>query len=183
MTFDDVFERLLGHEGNFQNDRNDRGNWTTGIIGQGQLKGTKYGISAMSYPTEDIRNLPKSRAKFLYKRDFWDRVGADKLHAAVGYQLMDGAINHGTGNAVRMLQRGVDVADDGIFGPMTRQAVEKVGVDDALKLFNAERIEFFTKISTFGRYGKGWMRRVAQNLRYAADDYDAPWHDRVRYAA
>lgn len=180
MNFDDVFERLLGHEGVFQNDRNDRGNWTTGVIGQGQLKGTKYGISAMTYPNEDIRNLMKNRAKFLYKRDFWERVGADKLHIAVGFQLMDAAINHGTGNAIRMMQRAVDVADDGVFGPVTRKGVEDTGIDDTLKLFNAERIEFFTKISTFSRYGKGWMRRVANNLRYAADDYSAPWHERLQ---
>lgn len=183
MSFDDVFERLLGNEGGFQNDREDRGNWTTGVVGQGQLKGTRYGISAMSYPDEDIRGLSKDRAKFLYRRDFWDRIGADKLHTAIGYQLMDAAINHGTGNAIRMLQRGVDAADDGLFGPATRQAVKDTGVDDTLKLFNAERIVFFTKISTFGRYGKGWMRRVAQNLRYAADDYNAPWYGQVNYAA
>ena len=45
LTFDEAFKRLIGHEGRFTNDRNDRGNWTTGIIGKGQLKVTKYGKS------------------------------------------------------------------------------------------------------------------------------------------
>ncbi len=182
MTFDDAFERLLGHEGELSLDYEDRGNWTSGIIGKGDLKGTKYGISAMSYPDEDIRNLTKERAKELYYRDFWLRAGGDKLHNAVAYQLFDAGVNHGVGTAIRMLQRAVGVAEDGTVGPITLRGIREKGEDDALKLFNAERIEYFTKISTFSRYGKGWMRRVAQNLRYAANDYSAPWYGQVELA-
>ena len=57
LTFDKAFDRLIGHEGEFTNDPKDRGNWTTGVIGRGQLKGTKFGISAMTYPHLDIINL------------------------------------------------------------------------------------------------------------------------------
>lgn len=179
LSYDDAFKRVIGHEGKFQNDRNDRGNWTTGEIGKGELKGTKYGISAMTYPEEDIENLTLERAKFLYKRDFWDRVGGDKFHAAIVYQLFDSAINHGVGNAVRMLQRAAQVLDDGAIGPVTRKALDKQSVDDTLHLFNAERLEFFANISTFSLYGKGWVRRVAHNMRYSAEDYSAPWHERL----
>ncbi len=179
MIYDDAFARVIGHEGKFQNDPKDRGNWTTGVIGKGELKGTKFGVSAMSYPFLDIRNLTLDEAKAIYRRDFWLRVDGDKLHDALAYQLFDAAINHGIGNAIRMLQRAVGVADDGGMGPITHAAVKARGTDDTLKLFNAERIEFFTKISTFDRFGRGWMRRVAQNLRYAADDYSAPWYGQV----
>jgi lysozyme family protein len=179
VNYATAFERVIGHEGQFQNDPNDRGNWTTGKIGVGQLKGTKYGISAMSYPEEDIENISLDRAKFLYRRDFWDRVAGDALHAALVYQLFDAAINHGIGNAIRILQRAVDVADDGGMGPVTHQAVAERGIDDVLKLFNAKRIRFFTKLSIFDRYGRGWMNRVAHNLEYAADDYTAPWYEHV----
>lgn len=176
MNYDTAFERVIGHEGNFQNDPQDRGNWTSGVIGQGENKGTKFGISAMSYPDEDIRNLTLDRAKEIYYEDFWLRVSGDELHNAIAYQLFDSAINHGIGNAVRMLQRAVGVADDGRVGPITLRAVRAQSTDDVLKRFNAQRIRFFTRISTFDRFGRGWMRRVADNLDYAADDYTAPWH-------
>ena len=39
-----------------------------------------------------------------------------------------------------------------------------------INLFNAERIQFYTRISTFNTFGKGWMSRVSGNLKYAADD-------------
>ena len=50
-------KELMVSEGGFTNDPNDRGNWTSGKIGVGELKGTKYGISAMAYPLEDIKNI------------------------------------------------------------------------------------------------------------------------------
>lgn len=179
MNYNEAFKRVIGHEGKFQNDSKDRGNWTTGTIGKGELKGTKFGISAMSYPHLDIENLTLDQAKKIYYSDFWVRVSGDNLHNALVYQLFDAAVNHGSGNAIRMLQRAVDVADDGIMGNVTHGAILLTGTDDTLKTFNAERIDFFVKLSTFGRFGRGWMRRVADNLRYAADDYDAPWHSQL----
>lgn len=183
MNYDEAFARVIGHEGKFQDDRNDRGNWTTGKIGVGQLKGTKYGISAMSYPEEDILNLSLDRARFLYKRDFWDRVSGDNLHNAVVYQLFDAAINHGIGNAIRILQRALGVADDGDMGPVTYDAIQAMGVDDILHRFNAYRMKFYNKLSTFKRYGEGWTERVANNMLYAADDYTAPWHEQITLRA
>lgn len=170
VTYDEAFERVVGHEGGFQNDPKDRGNWTTGVIGKGLLKGTKYGISAMSYPDLDIENLTLAQAKAIYKRDFWDRAKADQYDCAIAFQLFDMAINHGPGNAIRMLQRAVDVADDGDIGRMTLGAIHAAALNDVLLRLNAERLLFICKLSTFADYGKGWVRRVAGNLNFAARD-------------
>lgn len=180
MSYDEAFARLIDHEGEFQDDPEDRGNWTKGRVGEGQLLGTKYGISAMTYPTEDIKNLTLQRAKFLYKRDFWDVMRGDHLPFALAFQMFDAAVNHGPGNAIRILQRAVGVVDDGDLGPLTGAAVNRHDTDDLLMMFLAERIRFFTHISTFNRFGRGWMRRVADNLDHAAKDHTRPWHDSVQ---
>jgi lysozyme family protein len=65
------------------------------VIGKGQCKGTKYGISAMTYPDLDIRNLTLDQAKAIYKRDWWDRINADDLHPAIVFQVWDFAVNAG----------------------------------------------------------------------------------------
>ena len=39
--FDKTFERSMGHEGGYQCDPKDRGNWTGGEVGKGVNKGTK----------------------------------------------------------------------------------------------------------------------------------------------
>lgn len=170
-----AFERIVASEGGLSMDPQDRGNWTSGVVGQGELKGTKYGVSAMAYPFLNIATLTKDAAQYYFEKDYWDKVQADHFHPAIAFQLVDASYNHGRGNAIRMLQRAVDVADDGIIGPLTLDSVNGEDTDDVLHLFNAERLVFYTKISTFNRYGKGWVRRVAENMKWAADDNDAPW--------
>ncbi|OTG94212.1 glycoside hydrolase family 108 protein [Acinetobacter sp. ANC 3832] len=170
LTFDQAFERLIGHEGKFTNDRQDRGNWTTGVIGKGELKGTKYGISAMTYPDLDIKNLSLAQAKQIYKRDWWDKINADQINPALVFQVWDFAINAGMGTAKRKLQLAVGVLDDGIIGNLTIQAINKADLNDILLKFNAERLKYYTSLSTWPRYGKGWTLRVAGQLNYAAVD-------------
>lgn len=170
LTFDQAFERLIGHEGKFTNDRQDRGNWTTGVIGKGELKGTKYGISAMTYPDLDIKNLTLVQAKQIYKRDWWDKINADQIDTALVFQVWDFAINAGMGTAKRKLQLAVGVLDDGIIGNLTIQAINKAELNDILLKFNAERLKYYTSLSTWPRYGKGWTLRVAGQLNYAAVD-------------
>ncbi len=170
LTFDQAFERLIGHEGKFTNDRQDRGNWTTGVIEKGELKGTKYGISAMTYPDLDIKNLSLAQAKQIYKRDWWDKINADQIESALVFQVWDFAINAGMGTAKRKLQLAVGVLDDGIIGNLTIQAINKAELNDILLKFNAERLKYYTSLSTWPRYGKGWTLRVAGQLNYAAVD-------------
>lgn len=168
--FETVFERVIGHEGAFQDHPGDRGNWTTGVVGKGDLKGTKYGISAASYPEEDIKNLSYDQAKLIYFVDWWEKMGMRWWPEAVSYQMFDAAINHGVVNANKMLQRAIHVRDDGVIGPKTLAKLREVNLNDLVMLFLAERLEFFTNIGTFQDYGKGWCRRIAKNLRYAAQD-------------
>jgi lysozyme family protein len=69
-TLQEALAQIFGHEGGFTQARTDRGNWTSGKIGVGYLKGTKFGVSAMSYPKLDIRNLTLDEAAAIYRRDF-----------------------------------------------------------------------------------------------------------------
>ncbi|WP_242629803.1 hypothetical protein [Xanthomonas oryzae] len=57
-----------------------------------------------------------------------------------------------------------------MIGPSTLAAIVAVPAADLVLLFNAERLEFYAKLSNFDAFGKGWTRRVAGNLRLAALD-------------
>lgn len=170
MNFEKAFARLIGHEGGYSNDRNDPGNWTGGKVGKGVLKGTKYGIAANTYPNLDIKNLTLEQAKAIYKKDWWDKLGAEQLHPAIVYQLWDFAVNAGKSRAVKELQQVAGVIDDGILGAKTIAAVKALPVTDVLILLTAERLRFYTSLTTWGTYGKGWTNRVADNLKYAVPD-------------
>lgn len=168
ITFDQAFDRLIGHEGGYSDDPRDLGNWTGGKVGVGELKGTKYGIAAHSYPYLDIKNLTVQQAKDIYKRDFWDIL--DDAHPAIKFQLFDAAVNHGHGNSIRFLQRAVKVADDGDWGRVSQAALGAMDHNDTLIRFLAFRFRFWASLKTFDTYGRGWTNRGADNLLFAAED-------------
>jgi lysozyme family protein len=58
----------------------------------------------------------------------------------------------------------VGVADDGVAGALTINAVRRLDVESLVARFNGQRLEFMTKLSTWDVYGKGWARRIAKNL-------------------
>lgn len=163
--FNTAFERLISHEGGYVNHPDDPGGETNWGI-------TKRTAMAQGY-TGSMRELTRDQAKAIYKLAYWDRAKADQYDFAIGFQLFDAAVNHGIGNAVRFLQRAVGTADDGIVGPNTLSAIRAMDVNDVLMRFNAERLEFYAKLSTFTSFGRGWTRRVAGNLRHGAEDNGA----------
>jgi lysozyme family protein len=158
MDFEVAFDRLIDHEGGYVDDPNDPGGET------------KWGISKRSYPHLVIKDLSRDDAKAIYRRDFWQRISADKLPGSVAFQLFDFAVNSGIETAVRHFQRAIGVADDGHWGPHSQAAAEATSETDAIMLLLAERIEFMTRRKNWPDHGKGWARRIANNLRYGAKD-------------
>ena len=168
--FDRFIRRILSHEGGYSVDPKDPGNYTGGKVGVGQLKGTKYGIAANTYPHLDIKNLTWDQAAAIYRRDYWQAARADELPPAVGFQLLDGAVNSGVRRATQWLQRAARVADDGILGPISMAAIAKADPSDLVMRFLAERLDFMTGLSNWSAHGRGWARRIAANLRHGAED-------------
>lgn len=158
MNFDQAFDRLIGNEGGYSNVAGDPGGETN------------WGISKRSYPGLDIADLTREDAKAIYLRDFWQRGQMDQYDPAIAFQVFDAAVNHGIETAVRLLQRSAGVADDGHIGPVTVAAVKAKSVTDMLMLFIATRIQFWTKLTTWDKFGRGWANRAAQDLIYAAQD-------------
>jgi lysozyme family protein len=158
MNFDQAFERLISNEGGYCNVAGDPGGET------------KFGISKRSYPRADIKNLSRDQAKQIYKTDFWERGCMDQYDPAISFQVFDAAVNHGIETAIRLLQKAASVADDGHIGPVTVAAVKAKSVTDMLMLFIAHRIRFWTKLSTFDKFGRGWANRAADDLVFAAED-------------
>lgn len=157
ITFDQAFDRLMGNEGGYVNHPRDPGGETN------------WGISKRSYPDVDIAALTREGAKEIYRYDFWQAAGVS-LDGAVAFQVFDAAVNHGISTAIRMLQRAIEAADDGHWGPYSQSKYEKLETNDVLLRFLAERLDFMRKLSTWGTFGAGWAGRIVANLRYAAQD-------------
>lgn len=143
----DLFERamefLARWEGGYQANPEDHGNWTGGKKGVGELKGTKFGISAASYPHLDIANLTFDEAKAIYRRDYWERSGAHTLPWPACLLVFDTAVLHGVGTA--------------------QAWVEEVGVSPFA--LAAKRLTRYTELDNWHFFGAGWVRRTAELLK------------------
>jgi lysozyme family protein len=158
LTFDQVFDRVIGNEGGYVNNAADPGGETN------------WGIAKRSYPAVDIKGLTRLGARAIYRRDFWDRLGFDAFPSALVFQLFDFAVNSGLETAVRYLQRAVGVADDGHWGAVSAAAMQAMSPTDLILRLNAERLDYLTKLANWPDAGRGWARRIAANLRYGAED-------------
>ena len=162
LSFQQIFDRLIGHEGGYVNDPRDPGGETNWGV-------TKRTAQANGY-TGNMKTMTRQQAYEIYRRAFWLRYNCEQMPDAVAYQFFDAAVNHGFGNASRMLQRAVGVLDDGIIGKYSLEAINRNPISDTLMVLNGERLNFYTRLKNFDRFGKGWVNRVAQNLRYGAQD-------------
>ena len=160
-VFDQCFAVTVGQEGGLSMDPSDRGNYASGRVGVGPLVGSKYGISAMSYPMSDIRNMTLDQAKTIYERDYFNRAGCDKLPPPLAVLVFDAAVNSGPGIAPKWLQEAVGVVRDGVIGPATLAAVaEHQGQGmRLLATYQAIRLRYMASLAGWS-HNRGWADRL-----------------------
>ncbi len=163
-----AFAYVVDTEGVFSDDPDDAGNWTGGSPGAGVLKGTKYGVSAKSYPDLDIASLTIDQVREIYFRDYWQKAHCPSLPPPIAFCVFDCAVNQGVVRAIKCLQRAAGVNDDGWFGPHSRSAVKRLVPLDAVEYFQAERILEYVEAATWGKHKRGWARRAIQTAMEAA---------------
>ncbi len=173
---------VLRHEGGFQRDPGDRGNWTGGAVGLGELRGTKFGISAASYPGEDIEGLTEERAREIYYKDFWclGEAGDPQFNygliqdQALATKVFDLAVTmertgrHGP--AIEILQRAIcscgrEIDVDGTLGPQTVGAANALPASDLLTAVKREAVEHYRGIVErnpgLAKWLGGWEARAS----------------------
>lgn len=141
QLFNRVLEHVLKWEGGYVNDPNDPGGETN------------YGISARAYPNLDIRSLTKDQAADIYFRDYWLKVGADKLPTAIAICAFDCAVNQGVGRALMWL------AD-----------IEAQGFKNNAFVFMSRRVKHYVGLKGLWlHYGRGWMNRHQDTLELVGE--------------
>lgn len=168
-TFDKVIERVLAHEGGYVNHPADPGGATNFGITQRTLTSIRAVQPNYVLP-KDVRNLTREQAKFCYRVAYWTPIRGDQLPSQFAYQMMDAYVNTSPDTVVRWVQRAAGVADDGKIGPMTLAAIAAADPADLVLKFLSYRLTHMTNLSIWPTFGKGWARRIAGNLLFAAED-------------
>jgi len=149
--------RIVGHEGGYSEDD---------LIGGA----TKWGISHKAYPNLDIASLTVEDAEDIYLRDYLTPLHAELFDDGVAYQLFDFAVNSGPITAIKQLQEAVGCSPDGKVGPATLAALATRSEADLVMLLIAERLDYMASLKNWPENSRGWVRRMAKNLRFATLD-------------
>ena len=156
-------------EGGLSLDPDDRGNWTGGKKGVGELKGTNCGISAAAFPHEDIANMTPEHAKELYKRYYWDKNKCDYLPDWASIAVFDFSINSGVIPAAKVFQTALGVKADGIIGNQTIGAANRIPPRQVLKDYMDLRIDYMQKSPMWWKYKNGWTDRVQKIRKFCEE--------------
>lgn len=171
-----IIDDIIHVEGGFVDDPNDSGG------------ATNYGITeavARSYGyTGHMRDLPRSVAFDIYVAKYWDAVLADKIRVIsnpVAAEVVDTAVNMGTGRAGTFLQRSLNVLNDrgrlypdikidGRIGPGTISALESLvkirGDATLVKMLNCLQGAFYVDLAERRekdeKFINGWFKNRVQ---------------------
>ncbi len=175
---EDTLTFVLHEEGGYVNDPNDRGG------------ATNFGVTQATYdlfrkqwkePVQPVRHIDPSEVRRIYE-DFYVSAHSDALPIGLDTIHFDFAINAGSKQAVRTLQRvlGVEPAD-GIFGPQTRKALNGINVEDTIRSYANARRDFYNylviKRPANSSFLKGWLKRTDRCEKRALEAYRASGAD------
>lgn len=154
--FEKCIEIVLQKEGGFVNHSADPGgatNYGITIKVLSEYRKTEVNV-------EDVQRLSVGEAKQIYFKNYWKSIQGDQLPNGVNLSVFDFAVNAGIFQAVKVLQKVVNVRQDGMIGPITLKAVQTFEAKTVIESFAAERVLFYKGLKTFSIFGKGWLRRT-----------------------
>lgn len=138
-NYDACLKKTLVYEGGYTNNPADPGgptNW--GItIADARMYWKKDATAA------DVKAMPLSVAKEIYRKHYWDAVKGDDLPDGLDLAVFDFAVNSGVSRSLNYLK---------LY--RTNDAAES-----AARICD-ERLRFLKGLKTWPTFGKGWERRV-----------------------
>jgi lysozyme family protein len=117
---------------------------------------TRWGISKKSYPDIDIKSLTKEEALIIYEKDYWLKIGADKMEKKLAIVCFDSAVNCGVGRTrswLAELNEKKDLAEERKSRWMIQRRTQYY-------------LDLVKKRPALNKYIKGWLNRVNDLSKY-----------------
>jgi uncharacterized protein (TIGR02594 family) len=170
VLFDTALAHVLAMEGGYSDDPFDPGGPTNkGITLKtfaDWLQITVDGAN-VSDLKQRLRSIPDATVASIYQARYWQPCSAASLPASLALMHFDAAVNHGVGTANRLLQQALGVAIDGEIGPLTKAAAADQSMPATLSRYADLRRARYRALSSFWRFGRGWLNRVDRTLAKA----------------
>lgn len=154
---------VLAHEGGFVDHPDDPG----GATNMGITHRTLAAHRGTDVTLDDVRGLTRAEAKAIYHRSYWQPVHGDELPPGLDLVVFDFGVNAGVARSVKLLQRVLGVATDGIVGEITLAAAKSSLASDVIRRFGEGRMAHYRSLKTWRSFGRGWARRTMAVERQA----------------
>lgn len=115
----------------------------------------------------DVQAVTQSKAVLIYEALFWQPIRGDSLPDGVDVMVFDHAVLNGPEESVQILQAIVGVETDGIIGPLTLAAVNKLPRNALIGSLAWWQAEAYRKLVGFAEFGNGWLARVNRRKQCA----------------
>ena len=165
-----ALDEVLRLEGGFTDDPHDPGGPTNlGITLAEFARHRRQPLDDQTYAAlkRALREITRAEAAGIYRTDYWQAARCPLLPAALAVFHFDAAVNQGVRGAARMLQRALAVSIDGSIGPATLGAARAHPPSQILPRYADARRAHYRSLSTFWRFGRGWLARVDRTLAFA----------------
>ena len=168
MTTDDVLDSILASEGStYTNTPGDAG----GPTRWGVTLKTLSAYRGVACTPEDVENLTEAEARSIYTKLYvtpFASFASDELRLVA----VDAAVLHGVAGSIVLLQKAAGVSPDGVLGPMTLAAVQRLDGKRLALFALAERCSseggIVTHDPTQAKFAAGWANRVNRLIRAVA---------------
>ena len=154
-NFDPCMAFTLPEEGGYVNDPDDAGGATNRGITLNTLRDYR---GDPDLGVADIKALSEDEAKAIYHENYWPQCAA--LPSGVDLMVFDMGVNAGPGRAIMQLQGILQVALDGHIGPQTLAQVAKHLAHELVASLGLVQTSYYKGLTTFWKFGKGWLGRV-----------------------
>ena len=138
-NFDRAFQLTLKHEGGYVDHPRDPG----GATNLGVTIGTLSGWLGRPATKAEVKALTPAKVQPIYRKNYWDAVGGDRMESGFDYACYDFAVNSGVARAVRY-----------------SKLIKAETPEGRIKALCAARLRFLQGLATWTTFGKGWERRV-----------------------
>lgn len=169
VDFETCLKFTLSMEGGWSDNPNDPGGATMEGI---TLDAFRESQNDPDLTAGDLKDIPDEVVASIYQQNYWNVAACDDLHGGVDLMVFDMTVNAGS-NGAKILQAIVGTDIDGIIGPITITAANRINAVTLINALAVQQATFYRSLPSFIYFGKGWLNRVyaRQNtaLSMAAD--------------
>jgi lysozyme family protein len=158
--FEASLKFTLPEEGGYSNDAHDPGGMTMKGIIQREYDSwrKRHGL-----PTQWVKKISDDEMRTIYCNEYW-LPHCPLVPRGLDLCLFDTNVNNGVHAGMVLLQRALQVHDDGLWGPETEGAVNVLRapaseLHDVIVLFYQKRKAYYQSLRNFRYFDTDWLRR------------------------